>query len=878
MKTLLVLLLAMGFLFASDVIPFDRVETIAYGLANQHFGPRYLEKTVTYYGVDHEPSAYAFTYRGVAHGDPVTIVMGARYTITPLNEMIQGVPRSQEAFDLITDRARLLGRGEPEFLRIYYFGPGEEYCAFMIDGQEYLVHAGDLRVYGGDRFFDYVPEKSATLERLTREKWDVYLNTTNYGIRQDSTYIPNVPFIDWTYGCSPTAASMIMWYWDQYAPSPLYGKLVDYFFTRWELLYSGYKDQANVNRELAIAMGTDSTTGGTSISMIRYGIEVVCNSYHGYSFTVQLSPQGYSANQYVFSWLKDELTANRPAHWNVLQYYYGGDYINHSIVAIGYVIAPPDTMIQIHTTWGWSGEPFWALWTYHNGVYSRDYVIKVIPNGGITDNLFLDFPQGGFVFKNLKYKIQWTSIGSNINHLKLWWAIGAQATSYDSTNWTLISANAPNTGEYIWTAPNQDSALRVNIAGYNSSNQRLAADGYLRKTQCVFPDHSSNLALVGHFGSADDAADIEIQGNYAFLCNGTNGLYVVDISDSSLPEVVTHLALPGNNRAMVKSGSYLYLADQEDTLRVISIANPASPAQVAKLALTVDQPRGIAIYGNYVYIACRGTGIVIINVSTPTSPTLAGSYDTQGQAYDILVVDTLAYVADGNRGLRILNVSDPGNVTELGFIDTNGISQGLDLVNTALYLAEGGQGIKIINVSDPANPTQVSALETDGTAMNMFMTDSLLVCDGGGGMLIVDVSDPANPVNAGYINSFGSAANLVHVGSLIYLADGADGMYIMHEDLPTGVAEYKNGTPRISAVTMATPQKGLIRLSIALSHIQDITVTVYDVTGRVHTTLNRDQLAAGEHELTVSPASAGVYFVRVTSNDETVAKKVVFVK
>jgi hypothetical protein len=878
MKTLLVLLSVAGFLFASDMIPFDQVETVAYGLANQHFGTRYLEKTVTYYGIDHEPSAYALTYQGVVHGDPVTIVMGARYTITPVNEMIRGIPRSQEAFDLITDRARLLGRGEPEFLRIYYFGPGEEYCAFMVDGQEYLVHAGDLRAYSGDRFFSHLPEKNEKLERLTREKWDVYLNTTNYGIRQDSTYIPNVPFIDWTYGCSPTAASMILWYWDQYAPSPLYGKLVDYFFTRWELLYGQYKDQANVNRELALSMYTDSTTGGTSISMIRYGIEAVCNTQHGYSFSVQLSPQGYSSNQYVFSWLKDELTVNRPAHWNVLYYYYGGDFINHSIVAVGYQIQPPDTFIQIHTTWGWSGEPLWPLWTYHNGTYSYDYVIKVIPGGGITDNLFLDFPRGGFVFKGLKYKIRWTDIGSNIDHLKLWWAIGNKAMSYDSTYWTLIAGNAPNTGEYIWTAPNQDSALRVNIAGYNSSNQRLAADGHLTKTQCAFPDHSSNLALVGHFASANAAADIEIQGDYAFICNGANGLYVADISDSSLPDVVTHLALPGTNTAMVKSGSYLYLADQADTLRVISIANPTSPSQVAKLALTADQPRGIALSGNYVYVACRGTGIMIVNVSTPTSPTLAGSYDTPGQAYDVFVVDTLAYVADGTRGLRILNVSDPGNVTEIGFIDTNGISQGLDVVGTTLYLAEGGQGIKVINVSDPANPVELGSLGSGGTAMNVFMTDSLLVANGSSGLLVVDVSDPANPVQAGYLSSFGSSSNLCHVGSLIYLADQGDGMYVIHEDLPTGVTEYKDGTPHISSVTMATPQKGLIQLSIVLSHVQDITITVYDVTGRVHTTLKRDQLAAGEHEFNVSPNAAGVYFVRVTGNEQTVAKKVVFVK
>jgi hypothetical protein len=329
---------------------------------------------------------------------------------------------------------------------------------------------------------------------------------------------------------------------------------------------------------------------------------------------------------------------------------------------------------------------------------------------------------------------------------------------------------------------------------------------------------------------------------------------------------------------MARSGSYLYIADEEDTLRIVSISSPTNPSQVGKLALSVDQPRGICVAGNYAYVACRGSGIMIVDISTPSSPSLAGSYDTQGQAYDVMVVGNYAYVADGTRGLRILDVSNPGSVTEVGYLDTNGISQGIDIVGTTVYLAEGGQGIKIIDASNPASPSQVGSMDTGGTAMNLFMSDSLLVCDGGDGLLIVDVSDPANPVSAGYMSSFGTSANLVHVGSLIYMADGADGMYVIHEDLPTGVAEYDEGTPNFCTVNVATPQKGVIRLSIAVSHIQDVSVSVYDATGRAFTSLDRDQLPAGEHEFTLSPATAGVYFVQVTTDDHTIAKKVVFVR
>lgn len=877
MKKLLVLLVVAGCVFASDMVPFEQVKDISYNLVSKYYGQHYLDETITYYGIDHQPSAYAFIYRGVTNCEPVTIVMGARYTNTPVNEIIQGVPRSKEAFDLIVDRARLLGPAEPEFQRIYYFGPGQEYCAFSVNGDEYLIHAGFLRAYDPAVFFNGTITRDATLERLTRDKWDAYLNDPNAGTRQDSTYIPNVPFIDWTYGCSPTAASMILWYWDQYAPSPQYGRLVDYFFTRYELLYGVYKDQANVNKELALAMSTDSTTGGSTIGMIRYGIELVCNSWHGYSFTVQLSPQGNSSNQYLFSWLRSELLAGRPPHWNVFQYYYAGDYINHSIVGVGYLISPPDTFIQVHTTWGWSGEPFWNLWTYNAGVYSRDYVIRVQPSGGVTDNLFLDFPQGGFLFKGLKYKIQWTSVGSGIDHLKIWWAYGTQATSYDSTYWNLISSNAPNTGEYVWTAPNQDSALRINIAGYNSSNQRRAADGYLRKTQCVFPNHSSNLTLVGHYPSAIDVQAIEVEGNYAFICTGTEGLYIADVSDSSLPDFISHLNMPGNNGNMAKSGNYLYISDQEDTLRVVSVSNPANPSQVGKLAFSVDQARGICVSGNYAYIACRGTGLLVVDVSTPSSPSLAGSYNTPGQAYDVFVDDTLAYVADGVQGLRILNVSNPSNITEIGFYNTNGITQGIAVSGNICYLAEGGVGIKVMDVSNPANPQQLSSLDTPGTAKRVHITDVLWVADVGGGLRVIQVANPSAPVEVGYMETYSDANGVCHIGSMVYLADGADGVYLIHEEVESAVKETKDGCVAMQ-VLAASPQKNRIHLVVHVPASTEMSINVFDASGRLCESTPHRLVGQGEHEFTYSPQSAGVYFVQITTNTGSVVNKVVFCK
>ncbi len=882
MKRFFILLSTVGLIFASDLIQYDKVENLAQRFVNEQFGFHYLDKVITYYGIDELPGAYAMIFRN-REIDPLTIVMGARYTTSPINEISRVLPRSQTVFDKILQKARTLADCEPEFQKIYYFGPGEEYCAFNIGDKDILINACTFRTIEKSFLLRNKPEPNQELELLTRQKWNKYFTTPNFSTRQDSSgYIPNVPFIDWTYGCSPTAASMILWYWDSYAPNPHYGRLVDYFFTRWEMVYEQWKDGANVNRELAIAMYTDSATGGTYISNIRNGMITVANTWNGYACTGSTSPQGGSWNQYQFSWIKTEINAGRPCHWNVFNHYpqVWPPPSGHSLTGVGYLITdtPCDTFVQVHTTWGWSGEPYWALWTYHDGVYSTDHVVTFVPGGSNSNNLFLTYPQqGGTMFKNLKYYLCWESVGSDIDHIKIWYSIGRQASSYDSSYWTVIESSAPNTGKYLWTVPDQDSAFRINIAGFNSSNQRLAADGTFYPNSSRFPDHSSNLTLVGHFETPEVAGDIVVNGTYGYITDGTNGLVVADFSDSSLPDEIYHLQLPGDNVTMFMISPNLYLADKTDTMRVISIANPIVPTQVGKCYLNVDQPTEIFVLGEYAYVAARVSGLVIIDIVNPSTPTVVSYFDTPGQCYDVLVSDTLAYLADGTTGLRIVNIADPLYPVEIGSYNTNGIAQGLELNGTTLYLADGNSGIKIFDVADPTNPQLISSFDTPGTAKNaLFSSPSILFVADGAGIRVLDVLIPSSLVEIGYMGSFGTATNLAVLGALAYLADGTDGIYIIHADI-TGIKETVSSN-LMPHILISSPQTHSIKFNFSLNRTQDIDIRIYDASGRLCKFIEKLRLSSGKHEFQWLLEVSGVYFIQIETNNGVKASKVVFLK
>ena len=133
---------------------------------------------------------------------------------------------------------------------------------------------------------------------------------------------------------------------------------------------------------------------------------------------------------------------------------------------------------------------------------------------------------------------------------------------------------------------------------------------------------------VEYAGSAlwTGATDIVAEGDYAY-CSFLNGLVILDISDPAVPTLASRYYFHGHGQDILKSGTYVYIADGE-------------------------------------------AGVQIVDVSDPLNPVSAGSYDTPGYAWAVRLSGSSLYVADGDQGLVILDVSDPGHPTLTGVYDT----------------------------------------------------------------------------------------------------------------------------------------------------------------------------------------------------------------
>ena len=116
----------------------------------------------------------------------------------------------------------------------------------------------------------------------------------------------------------------------------------------------------------------------------------------------------------------------------------------------------------------------------------------------------------------------------------------------------------------------------------------------------------------------------------------------------------------GETGVVAVSGNYAYIEQGQD-LVVLDISSPALPVELGRVMTTsiVD----VAISGDYAYVADYTNGLVIVDISSKAAPTLAGSYDTAGQARGVAVSGGYAYVADWWNGFVILRTDASGTDT-----------------------------------------------------------------------------------------------------------------------------------------------------------------------------------------------------------------------
>ncbi|MCP4583373.1 MAG: hypothetical protein GY839_17330, partial [candidate division Zixibacteria bacterium] len=196
---------------------------------------------------------------------------------------------------------------------------------------------------------------------------------------------------------------------------------------------------------------------------------------------------------------------------------------------------------------------------------------------------------------------------------------------------------------------------------------------------------------------------IEIRDNIAYVGSHTPGLVVLDITDSSSPEILYTYQPVGYNyvNGIDVQGNYAYMASGWNGMEVFDLTTHEVVASVDSLVWAFR----IEVVDNYVYMTYGDPDcpLAVIDISNPVSPQTMGIYYPPEDLINFMVVDDIAYMADFAHGLRMVDVSIPQEPVETHVYSRYGLDKDVIVRGDYAYVKENIK-FKIIDISDMQNP------------------------------------------------------------------------------------------------------------------------------------------------------------------------------
>jgi hypothetical protein len=280
--------------------------------------------------------------------------------------------------------------------------------------------------------------------------------------------------LEWHYGCSPTAAAMVLNYWEN---RDFYGLLNTHFFTERDTVeHDTDCHVASLQLPLKLAMGTDD--GGTTMWINIYPAMANVANSQGYNFS-----GGPNWTGFVLDWhwteIMSEIDAGFPFVFSATAYpLHDGKTGGHSVGAVGYDDALGDVLV--YTTW--STDDATPKHVHHGGnVDNLTAGTAPHPGGAGQYDVKLVSPDGfqgfgrcgstGALVSGDTTTITWNNFGRPGDHVILYYSTDG------GNSWPTIGT-APDNGSYTWNVPQISTTHgRIQIIQYSSSSSIASADG-----------------------------------------------------------------------------------------------------------------------------------------------------------------------------------------------------------------------------------------------------------------------------------------------------------------------------------------------------------------------------------------------------------------
>lgn len=290
------------------------------------------------------------------------------------------------------------------------------------------------------------------------------------------------------------------------------------------------------------------------------------------------------------------------------------------------------------------------------------------------------------------------------------------------------------------------------------------------------------------------ALDVAVQGNFLYVANDEDGLRIYDVTDPGTPidvcgKILDNCRVPG----LCVNGITLAVAALKSGVLLFDVTDPAAPDHLCTIPGDLcGSAFDVAMAGTTLVIA--GDRITTWNISNRAIPVKLATIECFEGC--MAISDSKLYVACGNLGLWIYDISVPGVPVKLYGATTDipeGYAADVWISGTRAYLAMREAGIVIYDISNPQAPVPICQIQTDdrsspteeqswpvdcvngialGVAANLNMVYASVF---GVGFCAYDITNLASPIKVKTIPSSEITGGMAIRGDHLWQANGDDG-------------------------------------------------------------------------------------------------------
>ncbi|HEX7344341.1 MAG TPA: T9SS type A sorting domain-containing protein, partial [bacterium] len=316
-------------------------------------------------------------------------------------------------------------------------------------------------------------------------------------------------------------------------------------------------------------------------------------------------------------------------------------------------------------------------------------------------------------------------------------------------------------------------------------------------------------------------------------------------------------------------------------LYILDISNPLAPDMIHEEALTLSL-LSINVFNNLAYLGAGSQFLLIMNISNANDPYLVSQTPLYGYVNDVSVVGNYGYAACEGDGLVTLDLSDPSDPDILALLPFSQIFQ-VEVAGQVAYLLGYNGELRTVDISDPVNPILLGSLTLPDNGLDLKVVgDNAYIAGSSAGLRVVNLSNPAQPLEVGYYELEDEALGLAISGDYAYMAAGNYFVVLDH----SMASPVEGNAPLIvpNAYRLwppyPNPFNAQTKLIFDLPKAGEVHLIVYDIQGKISSTLMNGPAPAGRHEVVFDGRdfSSGIYLAKMEADGYSGALKLLLVK